>query len=718
MPKKETKELLVYIIIAYLFSLAVRYLYVWQVGNDPSLYWNGQIMINTNDGYYWAEGARDILSGVKAHYLSPVNLAASQITALLVKILPFSFETIIFYMSGFLASLVVIPIILIGKSFGNIKMGFITALFASIAWSYYNRTMFGYYDTDMLNIVLPTILLWSLIWALWTNENKYLLIIGLDILIYRWWYPSSYSLEFSFWGMIFLYTLYKFYKKEDISYNLYILTFMLIAMSYLDIYIRSIALIILYAALYFKEEIFKKYQYYIFSLALIVFSVTGGLAPIVNQLKLYVFRSSISIANDEVAKLHYYSTMQTVREAGKIPFKTLANRISGNILLLFISIIGYILLLFRHRVMMLSIPMVILGLLAYKGGLRFTIYAIVPLAFGLSFLIFELSKYIENKNLRRLFVVISAIAILYPNVKHSYNYNKYMKSVFNKSEVEDLDKLKNISKKDDFVLTWWDYGYPIRYYAYVNTLIDGSKHSHDNFIISKLMQSNSPMLAANLSRLSIETYVEDLKKLEKLKDNNLTEYKKSYKILSKAFDGVIYKYKTDPNEFLLNLENRDFKLPKKSRDIYFYMPYRMVNIFSTVMLFGNLDLTIGKALRDTLFYPGYYRGKRGDKIILSNGLVFDSKKGIIYFGRKAVKVKIFVEAKVDNRGNTKLLPMIYHKNGSLALIYLPHRYQFIVMDLKTFESNYVQMGLLGKYNKDLFELVVQSPYSRIYKVKK
>jgi len=41
-----------------------------------------------------------------------------------------------------------------------------------------------------------------------------------------------------------------------------------------------------------------------------------------------------------------------------------------------------------------------------------------------------------------------------------------------------------------------------------------------------------------------------------------------------------------------------------------------------------------------------------------------------------------------------------------------------VMDSETFNSTYVQMFMLEKYDKNLFELVVSSPYSKIYKLKK
>ena len=126
-------------------------------------------MINTNDGYYFAEGARDVLNGKFENIdsdLSPVDEASSILTALFTYALPISFEALIFYMPAFLGSLLVISLILIGKSFGKEDVGFVAALLGGIVWSYYNRTMVGYYDTNMLNIVFPTFLLWSLIWAI------------------------------------------------------------------------------------------------------------------------------------------------------------------------------------------------------------------------------------------------------------------------------------------------------------------------------------------------------------------------------------------------------------------------------------------------------------------------------------------------------------------------------------------------------------------------
>ena len=172
----QNKKTIILILIAFAFSFAVRLIWVQQFSDTEQFKFNGEFMINTNDGYYWAEGARDILKGITTNEstnndLSPVERAASILTAWVVKVIPLPFETIIFYMPAFFGSLIVIPIILIAREFDRLDVGFIAALLGSIAWSYYNRTMVGYYDTDLLTIVFPTVLLWSLIWAIRTGEE-------------------------------------------------------------------------------------------------------------------------------------------------------------------------------------------------------------------------------------------------------------------------------------------------------------------------------------------------------------------------------------------------------------------------------------------------------------------------------------------------------------------------------------------------------------------
>jgi dolichyl-diphosphooligosaccharide--protein glycosyltransferase/undecaprenyl-diphosphooligosaccharide--protein glycosyltransferase len=89
------------------------------------------------------------------------------------------------------------------------------------------------------------------------------------------------------------------------------------------------------------------------------------------------------------------------------------------------------------------------------------------------------------------------------------------------------------------------------------------------------------------------------------------------------------KQEIDPNLFLSELESGTLTLPEKTRDIYLYLPYRMMNIFPTVMVFGNIDLSTGKALRKVAFYPTGAVSSKNGIIGLANGIVFDAKKGKI-----------------------------------------------------------------------------------------
>ena len=74
--------------------------------------------------------------------------------------------------------------------------------------------------------------------------------------------------------------------------------------------------------------------------------------------------------------------------------------------------------------------------------------------------------------------------------KHIDSYR--VPTVFNADEVKVLNKLKDIAQREDYVVSWWDYGYPLRYYADVKTLVDGGKHSGVvNFPVSYMLKQLS-----------------------------------------------------------------------------------------------------------------------------------------------------------------------------------------------------------------------------------
>ncbi|HHD80612.1 MAG TPA: peptide-binding protein, partial [Campylobacterales bacterium] len=560
------KEISILILLAYAFSFGIRLIWVWQFKDNSNFIWDNQLMINTNDGYFFASAVEYLLTG--AHADNPrVGIAIESYPGMvyasyyLTKLTPMSLETAILYAPSIIASLVVIPIILTGKLIKLPWVGFFAALLGSITWSYYNRTMVGYYDSDMFSVVLQFSILYLFLLTIYAKDDRNILWLAFALVLYPFFYPQGLSLIYA---IFMLWTLYQllFQKEEQNSYLFIVVAS--VALWAVPIWIKIFLIIGLYIFLeQLKNRLDNKKFFYLALGALFVFFVFGNVFGLIwAKVATYVDRGV------EESGLHFYQVIQTVREAGKISWETVSNRIIGHPLLLVFSLVGYILLVFKHRPFILALPLIGVGVFAHWAGLRFTVYAVPVAAFSVIYFFYFISQYIKNKKIAYgVFTVLSLVA-LQPNIKHIVGYK--VPTVLNHAEVTDLTKLNEISESKDYTLSWWDYGYPIWYYADTSTLIDGAKHHNDNFIISKILQTDSPELAANLSRLAVETYV----------DSN-------YSIVADTLFKNGKKDQIDPNLLLSELENGIYELPKKTRDIYLYLPYRMLRIFPTVAVFGN-----------------------------------------------------------------------------------------------------------------------------------
>jgi len=686
-------------LIAYLFSFAIRMIWVYQFQDNPNFYWNNQLMINTNDGYTWAAGAQNYLYGLHESNHGIRNIWSYGVvffTVLFVKITPFTLDTVILYMPTIISSLVVIPIILISRLYKQSLWGFFAALLGSIAWSYYNRTMTGYYDTDMFSAMAPMFILYFLMKSTMDFTPKSALYAAISIAVYPFLYDAGNSIIYAMGIIYALYVMF-YHHHEKTTYVSMVLVFVALVpfplvapFSYI---VKIIVLIMVYLVLN-RISIEQKKLMIVSAILFFLFMYLGNVFGLIfGKIMSYVSTGTASEG------LHFYGVHQTIREAGKIPFKMFANRISGSEIGVIVSFIGYIVLVIKHRAFILALPLIGIGAFALWGGLRFTVYAVPVAAMSAIYLFFVLGDFFKDTKIRYTFIVVATMMMIYPNITHIIGYK--VPTVLNKAEVQDLVNLSKISTDKDYTLTWWDYGYPIWFYSNTNTIIDGGKHQNDNFIISKIMQTTSSDLAVNLSRLAVETYV----------DSN-------YTIIANTIFKNGQEDQIDPNFLLTELESGSYVLPKKTRDIFLYLPYRMLNIFPTVAIFGNLDLTTGKKERKISFFPTVAIKNTKGIVSFQNGIEFDGKKGEIKIRKQKKNVKYFIVTQSMQKGGVQLQSQLYHADGEYAIIYMKSYSKFIIMDVKTFNSMYVQMFILEKYDKKLFELVVSSPYSKIYKLKK
>jgi len=487
----------------------------------------------------------------------------------------------------------------------------------------------------------------------------------------------------------------KSFKENALSFFTTVILISIALMIALPIELRVLLIVII--AVMLSKMTFEKEKMFLISLGFFVAFLYFGNIITVIIAKVFTY----SDRGLDSGALHFYQVVQTVREAGAIPFETMANRISGSQVGLILSLLGYLLLVVRHKAFIVALPLIGVGVFSLVGGLRFTVYAVPVAAISVVYLFFVLAdsfkEQLKEEKLKTpakyLFVVLATAGILYPNIKHIEGY--LVPTVLNKTEVDGLVKLDKIASNKDYTIAWWDYGYPIWYYSNTNTLIDGGKHTHDNYIVSKIMFSTSPQQVANLSKLAIETYVES-----------------NYSIVADQ----LFKEK-NPRTLLEALKKKDYKLPPKTRDVYLYMPYRMMRIFPTVGVFGNLNLKTGRAKRNIRFYPTRIAKQNSNAMSLANGIILDLVKGEAILGGKRVKIQRFDTTRMLNTGQTQVQSKLMHMDGDLCVVYMGSYQQIIVMDKETYNSAYVQMFMLEKYDKSLFELVESSVYSKIYKIK-
>ena len=711
--EKNILSIVLFIILAYMFSMGVRMYWPLHFADAQSMYYAGELMINTNDGYFFSTNAKDILDGVVAEDRQRASAISASpglvlLTAYVTKFTSFSLDTVSLYLPAIISSLIVMPIVLTGRLLGNTLLGFLAALLGSIAWSYYNRTMVGYYDSDMFSVFLQFMIFYSFLSVVYKKSMISIVFASFLVFIYPYFYPQGLTLVYAMYILLVIYLLleYKGFIKNDetkafkegaISLYGTVVLLSIPLMIVLPIETRVLLFVILLAIL-LTQKLEEKQLLFLALASFVAFLFFGNVFAV-------IWSHVVTYADRGVAEgsLKFYEVVQTVREAGAIPFSTMANRISGSEIGVIVSLIGYVLLVMRHKAFLIALPLIGVGVFSMVGGLRFTVYAVPVAAISAVYLFFvlgdKLKESVVDKGQQNIakytFIVLATAAMIYPNIKHIQGY--LVPTVLNKTEVADLDKLDDMASNKDYTLTWWDYGYPIWYYSDTNTLIDGGKHTHDNYIISKLMFSNSPQQVANLSRLAVETYVES-----------------NYSIVA---DTLFKGSNKSPKQFMEDLKSENYELPKKTRDVYLYFPFRMMRIFPTVGVFGNINLKTGKPERQIHFYPSVPARQNGAIIMLQNGIVFDSAKGEIGIGGKTRKVQRFDVVTLGKDAIPKVQSQLMHIDGDFCVVFLQSYGEMIVMDRKTYNSAYVQMFMLGKYDKELFELVVSSPYSKIYKVK-
>ncbi|MFT7579440.1 MAG: undecaprenyl-diphosphooligosaccharide--protein glycosyltransferase [Myxococcota bacterium] len=694
------------------WQLAALMLVAWGIGLFLRLLWvpeafaleqalvDGVPMPTTGDSYVWGASIRAALEGFgesTARLPAWDRQAVTALGVLVTKVTPWSLTEVLLYLPIVVGSLLVVPVILTGRLLGSTWFGFFAALLAVSATSYVSRTSFGYYDTDMFAVTFQAAVLLTLLGTALRRSLEWALMAALLLTTYRFIYDKGGFVAMTQLGAYAL--LVGTWMRGDPRAPALLA---LVALAFLPIphILRPIP--ILAAYLLFKRWRFPQWRW----------MLVGGAALVALMLLTGTGRQILQLLGrflgaDAAGDLLYtFVGERLIAETQGASFPALGARISGHWTLMLVAIAGYGLACWRWRPLLMGIPLWLLGLSAMWTGMRFTIYAVPVAAIGSVAAMYVVAAWLPRVRLRGTAVAAMVTAALIPAIIFAESFGARVN--LDRRDVVGMKALGEVAGPNDFAVTWWDFGYPLAYYAGVSSIVDGGHHSRDSALIARAFSSRSPILAANLSRMMAETAA----KLEG----------RGKHVLGRAFrrqsEG------RSANEFLAHMATPDYTPPQKEREVFLYMPLRMLPLLATVYRYAAVDLETGKEAPSPMFVFAMNVDREQARIKLVNDFVIDPKAGMLIYDpeeshlRQSFKIRTLMRITPANNGPHKVVSDTLHADGAVTVIWLEIFKAMLVVDDALLYSNVVQMMLLDRWDNSLFEPVIRNPQLRAYRLRK
>ena len=446
--------------------------------------------------------------------------------------------------------------------------------------------------------------------------------------------------------------------------------------------------------------------------------------------------------------LSYLDVFSTVREASGIPKDVVRNRILADspscscprclpaaekedaliIPTAIFGLLGVILLIIRYWEFCMAVPFLAIAYFCFQGavGLRFTVHVGNVASLGIVFLILCVLAFctkklflpsktenpLLNKSSWAVWILASVVVIflLRPNIQHAQNYHSHV--VYPTKTIEVLDKLNEVSQPDDFVVTWWDYGSGCWFYGGARTFTSPAHQTFDNFLTSEILRSRNPIRAANLARLKTETYVDVQESIK-----GETGYNTAVQEIFRDGKPDLSFYQGD----LFDLEQGIYPLPKKTRDMFLFLPYEILRIFPTILSFSsrNLYFSDGQAaqnrsLREPPMKILRNGRKEGFSFNFDEGFRFDQQGNLRLEGQQSGVIpysQLWVTSGITgdsarivrsiDAGGFQILSKP-DSRASRAILYVEKTKELVLLSSSALNSTFAKRFLLDKFDEDAF----------------
>ncbi len=641
------------------------------------------IAILTPDAALYGYYASSILRGL-AHE-SDVHLI-EYVIAFLVRVSPWDLDAILYFGPAFFGALIAIPTMGILRQLNvGVLVSALAGMVSGVGYGYYSRSYLGYFDTDVLNTFFPLMVLWGMLCVIEKKKLSHAYWPFLATLLYIGWYHSSLPLLYAMHGWFFLYVVV-FHRKEVVLYQSVVI--MALALAGVAWWM-SVGVAVAFGLLFWKLPWRVHHFFGLFGVAFLGILFRLDLSQIAFHLERYAFKADVF--QEEL--FWFVSPMQHVSEAKETSLEYIIGLLSGNWAIGVLSLVGYTLLVYRHKMMLLGLPLLALGFLSVKAGVRFHIYGVPLLVIGFAYGVWFLCLHVKGHLALKIALVFLLFAMpFYENYK-SLNYwnGRVARSVFNPEQVRALQKLNEATQPNDFAVSWWDYGWPLWYYADMRTLIDNGRHFADNYTVASILLSSSQRFSHHATHYFYELYAANSGK-----------------------DAIVQALKSDVNatQLFRAIEDEHIGLPKV-HEKYLVLPLGLLRLGYTLFTFANIDPQTARRGPSHFFKRYQKMGEDQAFMYFDKGMKIDKKDFKVVFEKSSRPLKRF--DRVEYRDDKRLVHEKVLGDEGLSLIHVNQDY--FLVDEFFYQSALFQMLAYHRYDTTYFEPFYLGKTIAIYKVK-
>ncbi|MBN2826007.1 MAG: hypothetical protein JXQ76_11820 [Campylobacterales bacterium] len=693
-------KLIFYILLAYGFNIAIKMLLYYQILDNPQYFVNGSVIPIWNyDSGLYGYYANRLIDG--ANYPLIAEYMPGYLLYWLHGFTGITVDNLLFFSPIFLSSLIVIPSVLIANTYGFAYIGFYAAMIGGITTSYYYRTHLGYYDTDILNVVIPLLSIYFIIKTIESKKCIFALWAFFALTLFTSWYHVALPINLAI-ILTFLAYILIFDRKDSRLYQ----AFLIIALSILPFavmykFFAAIILYILFKVL--NSYITVDYKYYLVGLLLSILIVGFRVdsSKYTQRAMDYADKQETIDVKGTQGVVKFKADLKSVQEAQQLDVFGFMHRVSGVPLFFILAFIGYLIFIIRYKSFILTLPLVIFMFASIFAGLRFSIYGVMIFALSLVFMLFVIRnifiKYVEYSP--KISDAIIYLFIFFIFVYHVNNVARYSKislrpSFFETSEnIVQIKQFSTLVNKNSFMINWWDYSWPLWYYTGVHTLIDNGKHQQDNFIVSKILLSDNQNFVRNASIFFSEKFYEGRKK--------------GY---PNVMDYFVAAYGM---EQLNQFNESDIALPKRKRDLYIFLHTDMYIKLPIIESMSNINYYSGEELKSNVFARDIViqKDQATKQLITRNGYI-DVTKGVLKYQNQ-----IYSIGSLGIKREGKLIFKKQYDDNESSMQIVIEDDLILYLNKRMLNSFLIQVLFFNNYDKEKFESVAVDKNFMILKVK-